>query len=408
MELGEMPPIGVVPKRMYAATVRRERYGEPADAIAIEVVDTPTAGRGQVLVMVMAAGINYNNIWASRGTPVDVVAMRRRRDPNATPFHIGGSEGSGIVWAVGEGVEHIKVGDNVMLSGCQWDETHPDVRFGFDPMFSETQVAWGYEANYGSFGQFALVADYQCHPMPSRLTWEEAACFLCTGATAYRQLTGWPPNTVRPGDPVLVWGGAGGLGSMASQITRALGGRPVSVVSNPDRADFCKRMGAVGVIDRTQFDHWGPVPKDSAEHKRWQAGLKAFGRAFWDALGERRAPAIVFEHPGSDTLPTSVFLCATGGMIVTCGATSGYRGEVDLRYLWMRQKRLQGSHYANLRECRAIIDLVSSGHVSPALGAVYEFRDIARIHQETADGTQPLGNNVVLVNAPARGLRPAG
>lgn len=406
VELGETPPLGVVPERMYAATVRPERYGEPNDAIALEVVDTPPARRGQVLVMVMAAGVNYNNIWAGRGAPVDVIAMRQRRDPDAVPFHIGGSEGAGIVWAVGEGVEHVSVGDNVVLSGCQWDEAHPDVRYGVDPMFSETQVAWGYEANYGSFAQFALVAEYQCHPMPLTLTWEEAASFMCTGATAYRQLAGWPPNTVRPGDPVLVWGGAGGLGSMASQIARALGGRPVSVVSNPDRAEFCKRMGAVGVVDRTAFDHWGEVPKDPEEHKRWLAGLRAFGRAFWDALGERRAPAIVFEHPGSDTLPTSVFMCGTGGMIVTCGATSGYWGEVDLRYLWMRQKRLQGSHYANLRECRAIIDLVASGQVTPALGEVYDFRDIARVHQETADGKQPLGNNVVLVNASARGLRP--
>src|SRR5256885_1839965 len=80
-----------------------------------------------------------------------------------------------------------------------------DIRLGADPMTSATQSVWGYEENFGSFSQFAVVDEYQCHPKPERLTWEEAACFLLTGATAYRQLCGWPPNTLKPGDPVLIW-----------------------------------------------------------------------------------------------------------------------------------------------------------------------------------------------------------
>ena len=406
VEIAETPPLGVVPERMHAAVIRPERYGDPAEAIQIEVVDVPELGRGQVLLMVMAAGINYNNVWAGRGYPADVVAMRRARDPEAAPFHIGGTEGSGIVWAVGEDVHHISVGDRIVVSGCQWDETSPDVRFGVDPMFSKTQMAYGYETNYGTFSQFARVEEYQCHPMPKGLTWEAAACFMATGPTAYRQLAGWPPHTVGPGDPVMVWGGAGGLGSMACQIVRALGGRPVAVVSEPDRFDFCRRLGAVGVIDRTDYDHWGPIPRERAALEHWRSEVRRFGEAFWEALGERESPRIVFEHPGVDTLPTSVFLCATGGMVVTCGATSGYVADVDLRYLWMRQKRLQGSHYANLRDCRALLNMIAAGDVAPCLGEAYDFSDIGRAHQIMAEGRQPLGNNAVLVGAPERGLRP--
>ncbi|MGH8934165.1 MAG: hypothetical protein ACRDZO_26875 [Egibacteraceae bacterium] len=131
--------------------------------------------------------------------------------------------------------------------------------------------------------------------------------------------------------------------------------------------------------------------------------LRDFGRAFWSALDERRAPRIVFEHLGTDTLPTSIFGCATGGMVVTCG---GRVADLDLRYLWMRQKRLQGSHYANLPQCQAVLSLVNSGDISPSLGLVYDFHDIGRAHQEMAEGRQPLGNNAVLVNAPACGRRP--
>jgi crotonyl-CoA carboxylase/reductase len=89
--------------------------------------------------------------------------------------------------------------------------------------------------------------------------------------------------------------------------------------------------------------HW----KDDAAYGTWLKGARKFGSAIWDVLGERRAPNIVFEHPGESTIPTSIFVCDTGGMVVVCAGTTGFNATVDLRYLWMRQKRLQGSHFAN-------------------------------------------------------------
>ncbi|MFH8371764.1 crotonyl-CoA carboxylase/reductase [Streptomyces sp. NPDC018031] len=398
--VGEMPPLGHVPARMHAAVIRPERYGEPDQGFAMEVVDVPRAARGQVLVYVMAAGINYNNVWASLGYPLDVIAARRRKGA-AEDFHIGGSEGSGIVWAVGEGVTSVSVGDEVILSGCVWDETAPDIRLGADPMTSSTQAAWGYEANYGSFAQFALVGDYQCHPKPAGLSWEEAACFLLTGATAYRQLTGWAPHTVEPGDPVLIWGGAGGLGSMAIQITRQRGGIPVAVVSSDDRGKFCLDLGAKGYINRNEFDHWGRLP-DTSDDKamaQWLKGVRAFGSKFWEVLGERRAPKIVLEHSGQSTIPTSMYLCDTAGMVVICGGTTGYNADVDLRFLWMRQKRLQGSHFANLRQCRQVIELAASNQLDPCLSWVGEFHETGHAHQLMYENKHPSGNMAVRVNA---------
>ncbi|WP_084793823.1 alcohol dehydrogenase catalytic domain-containing protein [Actinokineospora bangkokensis] len=231
-EIGEIPALGEVPDEMYATVIRPDRFGEPVKAMQTEVIGIPEVKPGQVLVMVMAAGINYNNVWASLGKPVDVIAARQRAGRQMEDFHIGGSEGSGVVWAVGEGVTSVKVGDHIVLSGCVWDEHAEDIRLGAEPMTSSSQFVWGYENNWGSFAQFTVVEDYQCHPKPANLTWEAAACYMLTGATAYRQLRGWMPNVVNPGDPVLIWGGAGGLGSMAIQITRHYGGRPIAVVSS--------------------------------------------------------------------------------------------------------------------------------------------------------------------------------
>ncbi|MFI1227524.1 MULTISPECIES: crotonyl-CoA carboxylase/reductase [unclassified Streptomyces] len=404
-ELGDIPPIGSVPEKMHASVIRRDRYGPPHQAFRSEVVDVPEVGRGQVLVYVMAAGINYNNVWASLGRPVDVISARQKRGERED-FHIGGSEGSGVVWAVGEGVRQVAVGDEVILSGCQWDESSPDVRLGADPMTSVSQSVWGYEGNFGSFAQFARVDEYQCHPKPPGLTWEEAACFLLTGATAYRQLVGWPPHDVRPGDPVLIWGGAGGLGSMAIQIARARGGVPVAVVSDEERARYCRGLGAQGTVNRLDFDHWGRLPDigDREAMGAWTKGVQAFGRAFWEALGERRSPRIVLEHSGQDTIPTSMYLCDNAGMVVICGGTTGYNADIDLRFLWMRQKRLQGSHFANLRQCRDVIHMVSTGQLDPCLSWTGGFDDIGKAHQIMHDNQHPQGNQAVLVNASRTGM----
>ncbi|MGP4115242.1 crotonyl-CoA carboxylase/reductase [Streptomyces sp. 4N509B] len=399
-ELGEIPPLGVVPRQMYASVIRRERYGPPRDAFRTEVVDVPSVGRGQVLVMMMAAGVNYNNVWAALGRPLDVIKARQRHGDD-TDFHIGGSEGSGVVWAVGDGVEQVRVGDEVVLSGCQWNESAADIRLGADPMTSLTQRVWGYESNFGSFAQFSVVDEYQCHPKPTRLTWAEAACYLLTGATAYRQLCGWDPHTVRPGDPVLIWGGAGGLGSMAIQIVRERGGIPVAVVSSEERGEHCVRLGARGYLLRGDYTHWGRLPDidDDAASGAWMAEVRRFGKRFWEIVGARRSPRIVLEHSGQDTIPTSMYLCDNAGMVVICGGTTGYHADVDLRFLWMRQKRLQGSHFANTEQCRAITELVAAGRVDPCLSWTGTFEELGHAHQLMRDNAHPAGNMAVLVNA---------
>jgi crotonyl-CoA carboxylase/reductase len=404
-ELGEIPPLGEVPRYMYAALVRRDRYGQPADAIRIEPVEVPAVGRGQVLLMVMAAGVNYNGVWAAGGKPADVIAARLKQgDPN--DFHIAGSEGSGVVWAVGEGVKGLRVGDHVIVGGVRWDESATDIRMGVDPTASTSQRAWGYELNFGSFAQFTVVDAYQCHPKSTRLTWEEASCFLGGGSTSYRMLCGWPPHTVQPGDPVLVWGGSGGVGSMAIQLVHHFGGIPVAVVSDDAKTDHCLRLGARGVINRRHFDHWGRLPdaEDAVAFQSWLDGARAFGRQIWESLGERRSPRIVVEHPGRDTLATSVYVCDNAGMVVTCAGTSGYNGDIDLRFLWMFQKRLQGSHAANVRQTRAVVDLVAAGRIDPCLSLTVPFGEIGAAHQLVYENRHPSGNTAVLVNAPEPGL----
>ena len=404
-EIGDIPPIGEVPASMYAQVIRRERFGEPAKAFAREKVPVPEIGPKEALVFVMAAGINYNNVWAALGSPVDVIRIHAHTGDDSG-FHIGGSDASGIVYAVGRDVTNVKVGDRVVVHCGWWDDNDPFIKAGGDPIVAPSAQIWGYETNWGSFAQFTKVQAHQCLPKPPHLTWEAAAAYMLVGATSYRMLTHWSPHTVQPGDVVLVWGGSGGLGSMAIQVTKALGGVPVAVTSSDEKGEYCKRLGALGYINRKQFDHWGMPPHwtDEEAFGRWTKGARAFGKALWEVLGERKNPRIVFEHPGEDTIPTSIFVCDSGGMVVICAGTTGYNAVADLRYLWMRQKRLQGSHFANDEQAAGITKLVTEKKVDPALSRVFQFDEVGLCHQLMYEAKQPDGNMAVLISAPREGL----
>lgn len=405
-EIGQVPPVGHVPKEMYAQLIRADRFGEPKKAFQVEKVPVPEIAPDEVLVCVMAAGINYNNVWAGLGVPIDVIKVHAK-DGDASGFHIGGSDASGVVYKVGSDVKDLKVGDEVVIHCGIWDRNDKVVKAGTDPMFAPSFRIWGYETNWGSFAQFSKVQAHQCLPKAKHLTWEAAAAYMLVGATAYRMLMAWHPHTVQKDDVVLIWGGSGGLGSMAIQIAAAQGAIPVAVVSGEDKFEFCQKLGAKGCINRKKFDHWGMLPhwKDNAAYDKWAAGARAFGKAIWDVLGERRSPRIVFEHPGEDTVPTSIFVCDTGGMVVVCAGTTGYNAVVDLRYLWMRQKRFQGSHFANDDQAKGLNDLVLAGKVDPCLGETFTFEQIGHTHQLMYENKHPAGNMACLVGAPKKGMK---
>jgi crotonyl-CoA carboxylase/reductase len=403
-ELGKRPPLGEVPEKMHAIVVRPERYGEPRDSQQHEIIPTPEIGPKDVLVYVMATGINYNNVWAALGYPLDVIAERQKKG-EPEDFHAGGSDCSGIVWAVGDEVTNVKPGDEVVAHSGWWEPDDPWVLSGKDPMLAPSVRIWGYQTNYGSYCQFARIQSHQCQPKPKHLTWEQAGCYMLCASTAYRMLMGWPPHTVEPGDAVLVWGGAGGLGSMALQITKAAGGRAVAVISDDAKRQFCLDHGAVGVINRTEFDHWGPMPDvDSPEWGTWFKGARAFGKAMWEAFGDRVSPKIVFDHPGQATLPTSGFVADTGGMVVICAGTTGYNVTMDLRFHWMRQKRFQGSHLSNDEQAAAVNQMVIEKKIDPCLSQTFSFDEIGHAHQLMRDNKHPYGNMAALVNATETGL----
>src|ERR687893_1147330 len=375
---------------MAAWVIREERLGEPNEAFQLEEMVTPEPGAFEVTVRVMAAGVNFNNVWAALGQPVSVF----RYHPE--DHHIGGSAASGVVWKVGPGVTRWKPGDEVVIHCNIASYEDPEVH-GLDPLAAPSQMIWGYETTWGSFAQFTKVQAQQLLPKPQGLTWDEAASYGLVYFTAYRMLL--TQCDLQAGDRVLIWGAAGGLGLFATQLCAMAGAHAVGVVSSPEKGELVKQLGAVDYIDRNEFKGMmrkgGETPDE--EKERFKVS-RAFSKRVKEILGD--APDIVFEHVGQATFPTSVFTVKPFGKVVICGATSGYTLDFDVRYLWMKQKEILGSHFANAYECMRANQLMAEGKVRPVLSEVMDFEGVPEAHQMMHENKH-LGKISILVGAEA-------
>ncbi|MDQ6803796.1 MAG: crotonyl-CoA carboxylase/reductase [Actinomycetota bacterium] len=386
-EPGELPPT------MAAWVIREERFGEPIDAFQLEEIEVPEPGAFEVTVRVMAAGVNFNNVWAALGEPVSVFRYHPRED-----HHIGGSDASGIVWKVGEGVTRWKPGDEVVVHCNQASYEDPEVH-GLDPLAAPSQQIWGYETSWGSFAQFCKVQAQQLLHKPSHLAWEEAASYGLTYFTAYRMLI--DRCKLQAGHRVLIWGAAGGLGVFATQLCRLTGAESVGVVSSDAKGQLIKDLGATGYIHRGEYDRMMRRGNESPEEEKARfKESRRFGKAVEEILGG--PPDIVFEHVGKATFPTSVLIVKPFGKVVICGATSGYQLDFDVRYLWMRQKEILGSHFANAWEANQANDLIEQSKIRPVLWQTMGFEGVAEAHQLLRDNKH-LGKIAILVGASEEG-----
>jgi crotonyl-CoA reductase len=370
-----------VPESYRGVTVHKDEVGmfegrpskdkDPRESLHLDEVPTPELGPGEALVAVMASAINYNTVWTSIFEPLPTFAFLERygrlsplSKRHDLPYHVVGSDLSGVVLRTGPGVHAWKPGDEVVAHCLSVELESPDGHN--DTMLDPQQRIWGFETNFGGLAELALVKSNQLMPKPGHLTWEEAACPGLVNSTAYRQLVSRNGAGMKQGDVVLVWGASGGLGSYATQFALNGGATPVCVVSSDEKAQICRRMGAELIIDRTAegFRFW----KDATtqDPKEWQR----FGKRIRELTGGDDVD-IVFEHPGRDTFGASVFVARKGGTIVTCASTSGFQHEYDNRYLWMNLKRIIGSHFANYREAWEANRLIQRGKIHPTLSRTY-------------------------------------
>ena len=407
--VGSLP----VPETYLGVTVRADeaemfdglesRDKDPRKSLHLDEVPTPELGPGEALIAVMASAINYNTVWTSIFEPVSTFKFLRRYGKlspltkrHDLPYHVVGSDLSGVVLRTGPGVHKWQPGQEVVAHCLNVELEGPDGHN--DTMLDTEQRIWGFETNFGGLAQVALVKANQLMPKPAHLTWEEAAAPGLVNSTAYRQLVSRNGADMKQGDVVLIWGASGGLGSYATQYALNGGAIPVCVVSSPEKAEICRKLGAELVIDRSAEAYRFWKDENNQDPKEWQR----FGAKIRELTGGED-PDIVFEHPGRETFGASVYAARKGGTIVTCASTSGYMHEFDNRYLWMNLKRIIGSHFANYRESWEANRLIAKGLIHPTLSKTYALEETGQaaldVHRNSHQGK--VG---VLVLAPEEGL----
>lgn len=362
---------------------------DPSKTLHLREVPVPPIAADEVLLAVMASSVNFNTVWSSIFFPVPTFTLLQRLGAEGgagkrhdEPYHVIGSDASGVVLCTGSAVRKWKVGDRVVVHCNHVDDQDPWQHD--DAMLARNQRIWGYETNFGGLADLAVVKANQLLPKPGHLTWEEAASTGLCASTAYRMLVSSNGAPMKQGDVVLIWGATGGLGSYAIQFVLNGGGVPVGVVSSADKAELLHRMGCAAVINRAdmQYRFW----RD--EHTQDQAEWRRLGQNIRELVGDD--PDIVFEHPGRETLGASVYVTRRGGTIVTCAATTGYHVEFDNRHLWMKLKTIKASHFANYREAWDANRLIARGAIHPTLSATYGLEGaaeaVARVHRNSHRG----------------------
>lgn len=375
---------------------------DPRKSLHVGEVPLPELAPDECVVAVMASAINFNTVWTSIFEPVSTFGFLKRLGKESKwgarhdlPYHIVGSDASGVVVHAGSAVRNFGPGDKVTVHCLHLDDQDPAAQD--DSMLASNQRIWGFETNFGGLADLAVVKANQLMPKPAHLTWEEAACNALCNSTSYRMITSKHAGDLQQGEAVLIWGATGGIGGYAVQYVLNGGGIPVGVVSSPERAQLLKDMGCEHVIDRKEagYRFW----KD--EHTQDEAEWRRLGKDIRGLIG--KDVEMVFEHPGRQTMGASVFAAARGGRIVTCAATSGYMIEYDNRHLWMKLKRIVSSHFANYAEAWRANQALIDGKVQPLLSKVYPLEETGAaaltVHKNEAEGK--VG---VLCLAPEEGL----
>jgi crotonyl-CoA reductase len=387
-------------QEMFAGLPSEEK--DPRKSVHVEDFPLPELAPDEAYVAVMASAINFNTVWTSIFEPLPTFGFLQRLGRESVwgkrhdqPYHVMGSDASGVVLRVGSAVRNWRPGDRVTIHCLHVDDQDPTAHD--DSMMAANQRIWGFESNFGGLADVTVVKANQLMPKPAHLTWEEAAVNALCNSTSYRMIVSPNGAQMTQGQAVLVWGATGGIGAYAVQYVRNGGGVPVGVVSSEKRAALLREMGCEHVIDRRAEGYRFWKDDGTQDPKEWLR----LGKKIRELIG--RDVDIVFEHPGRQTMGASVFVAKRGGMVISCAATSGYMIEYDNRYLWMNLKTLKGCHFANYREAWEANRLIAEGRVFPTLSRTYPLVQTGeaayQVHHNLVEGKV-----AVLCLAPEEGL----
>lgn len=328
-----------------------KQHGGP-EVLEYTEVPAPAIKPNEVLIEVKACALNHLDVWARGGLPGIKIPLP----------HILGNDIAGVVQEVGELVTWVSPGAEVMVQpgvSCG----HCAECLGGRDNFCRDYDMLGYRLD-GGYAEFVAVPGVNLIPKPNSLSWEEAAALPLVTLTAWHMLV--TRAKVQPGEAVLIHAAGSGVGSIGIQVAKLRGARVIATAGSDDKLAKAKTLGADEVINYRQED--------------WPQQVRR--------LTDRRGVDVVFEHTGAATWPGSVAAVKNNGRIVTCGATSGYDAQTDLRQVFYRHLTIMGSFMGTKAELLEAMKFVERGKIRAVVDRTLPLAEARRAHELMEDRAQ--------------------
>lgn len=328
-----------------------KQHGGP-EVLEYTEVPAPAIKPNEVLIEVKACALNHLDVWARGGLPGIKIPLP----------HILGNDIAGVVQEVGELVTWVSPGAEVMVQpgvSCG----HCAECLGGRDNFCRDYDMLGYRLD-GGYAEFVAVPGVNLIPKPNSLSWEEAAALPLVTLTAWHMLV--TRAKVQPGEAVLIHAAGSGVGSIGIQVAKLRGARVIATAGSDDKLAKAKTLGADEVINYRQED--------------WPQQVRR--------LTDRRGVDVVFEHTGTATWPGSVAAVKNNGRIVTCGATSGYDAQTDLRQVFYRHLTIMGSFMGTKAELLEAMKFVERGKIRAVVDRTLPLAEARRAHELMEDRAQ--------------------
>ncbi len=343
-----------------------------ADILAVRDIPRPEPGPGDVVFRVEAAALNYDDIWGMRGSPLKVPLP-----------HISGSDAAGVVTKVGDGVSDLSPGDRIVSHGNLSCRVCGACTSGREYDCRRRSI-WGFETGplWGGYCEYSRLPESNAVRIPDSVSYDEAAAASMTLLTSWHMLVG--RAGIRPGQVVLVMGGASGVGSFGIQIAKLFGCRVIATASR-DKLGRLLDLGADHAVDHRRED--------------WHREVRRLALGMEKQYGEPAGVDVIFEHIGGSHWQKELGLLNYGGTIVTTGATTGYNAKTDLRHIFFKGINILGSTQGTRAELEQGLYWMSRGRIRPVIDSVFALEDAARAHARMLRGRDMFGKILIKPHA---------